>query len=60
MSAQWMLIVTVNDKVSMVRRSYKDFVVFDQQLHRCIYDRRFSQLPELKRDDIRILGLTVS
>ncbi|XP_053334427.1 rho GTPase-activating protein 32 isoform X2 [Clarias gariepinus] len=35
----------------MVRRSYEDFRVLDKHLHLCIYDRRFSQLPELPRYD---------
>ncbi|RXN07981.1 rho GTPase-activating 32-like protein [Labeo rohita] len=34
-----------------VRRSYEEFRVFDKHLHLCIYDRRFSQLPELPRID---------
>lgn len=33
----------------MVKRSYEDFRVLDKHLHLCIYDRRFSQLPELPR-----------
>ncbi|XP_051534337.1 rho GTPase-activating protein 32 isoform X2 [Myxocyprinus asiaticus] len=33
----------------IVRRSYEDFRVLDKHLHLCIYDRRFSQLPELPR-----------
>nr|XP_057943637.1 rho GTPase-activating protein 32 isoform X3 [Doryrhamphus excisus] len=35
----------------IVRRSYEDFRVLDKHLHLCIYDRRFSQLPELPRHD---------
>ncbi|XP_059497325.1 rho GTPase-activating protein 33-like isoform X2 [Stegostoma tigrinum] len=31
----------------LVRRSYEDFQTLDSLLHQCIYDRRFSQLPEL-------------
>lgn len=58
-ACQWSLVVTVGDRSSVVRRSHQDFVSFDQQLHRCIYDRRFSQLPELRRDDVRTLGLGV-
>ncbi|XP_059398002.1 rho GTPase-activating protein 32-like isoform X2 [Carassius carassius] len=34
-----------------LRRSYEDFRVLDKHLHLCIYDRRFSQLPELPRFD---------
>ncbi|XP_028825301.1 rho GTPase-activating protein 32 isoform X2 [Denticeps clupeoides] len=33
----------------VVKRSYEDFRVLDKHLHLCIYDRRFSQLPELPR-----------
>ncbi|KAG7224651.1 hypothetical protein INR49_011404, partial [Caranx melampygus] len=35
----------------IVKRSYEDFRVLDKHLHLCIYDRRFSQLPELPRID---------
>ncbi|XP_067085370.1 rho GTPase-activating protein 32 [Osmerus mordax] len=35
----------------MVKRSYEDFRVLDKHLHLCIYDRRFSLLPELPRGD---------
>ncbi|XP_077360221.1 rho GTPase-activating protein 32 isoform X3 [Festucalex cinctus] len=35
----------------IVKRSYEDFRVLDKHLHLCIYDRRFSQLPELPRPD---------
>uniref|UniRef100_A0A8C5N2X2 Rho GTPase-activating protein 32 n=1 Tax=Gouania willdenowi TaxID=441366 RepID=A0A8C5N2X2_GOUWI len=34
-----------------LRRSYDDFRVLDKHLHLCIYDRGFSQLPELPRPD---------
>uniref|UniRef100_A0A8C2BGH2 Rho GTPase activating protein 32a n=1 Tax=Cyprinus carpio TaxID=7962 RepID=A0A8C2BGH2_CYPCA len=34
-----------------LRRSYEEFRVLDKHLHLCIYDRRFSQLPELPRLD---------
>ncbi|XP_011609344.2 rho GTPase-activating protein 32 isoform X2 [Takifugu rubripes] len=35
----------------IVKRSYEDFRVLDKHLHLCIYDRRFSKLPELPRLD---------
>lgn len=35
----------------LVRRSYEDFRVLDKHLHLCIYDRRYSQLTELPRND---------
>lgn len=31
----------------MLRRTYENFRMLDQQLHQCIYDRKFSLLPEL-------------
>ncbi|XP_069796074.1 rho GTPase-activating protein 33-like isoform X2 [Narcine bancroftii] len=31
----------------LVHRSWDDFRMLDSHLHQCIYDRRFSQLPEL-------------
>ncbi|XP_033110482.1 rho GTPase-activating protein 33-like isoform X2 [Anneissia japonica] len=33
----------------LVKRCYEDFRVLDKQIHRCIYDRRFSQLAELPK-----------
>ncbi|XP_030638863.1 rho GTPase-activating protein 32 [Chanos chanos] len=45
----------------IVRRSYEDFRVLDKHLHLCIFDRRFSQLPELPRfDSLRDKTETVS
>ncbi|KAJ8398963.1 hypothetical protein AAFF_G00416300 [Aldrovandia affinis] len=45
----------------IVRRSYEDFRVLDKHLHLCIYDRRFSQLPELPRfDSLKDRAETVS
>ncbi|XP_055052254.1 rho GTPase-activating protein 32 isoform X1 [Misgurnus anguillicaudatus] len=35
-----------------VKRSYEEFRVLDKHLHLCIYDRNFSQLPELPRVDV--------
>lgn len=47
------LLVEVNskDKSWIVKRSLDDFVGFDRQIHRCLYDRRYSNLPELKDCD---------
>ncbi|XP_036393690.1 rho GTPase-activating protein 32 [Megalops cyprinoides] len=45
----------------IVKRSYEDFRVLDKHLHLCIYDRRFSQLPELPRfDSLKDQSETVS
>ena len=35
------------------RRTYEDLRLFDKQLHRCIYDRKFSQLPELRKNELK-------
>ncbi|XP_059176318.1 uncharacterized protein LOC131956003 isoform X2 [Physella acuta] len=44
-----MFLVTVSaEKSWMIRRSVENFATLDKQLHRCIYDRRFSQLEDLK------------
>ncbi|XP_076457781.1 uncharacterized protein LOC143291666 isoform X2 [Babylonia areolata] len=40
--------VSVNDKGWTVRRSLSHFASLDRQLHRCIFDRKFSQLPDLQ------------
>ncbi|CAG5875614.1 unnamed protein product [Menidia menidia] len=43
--------VVLKGRSWIVKRSYEDFRVLDKHLHLCIYDRRFSQLPELPRLD---------
>eukprot|EP00111_Clytia_hemisphaerica_P001943 TCONS_00005478-protein len=40
--------VSSKDKSWVVKRSQEDFVGLDRQIHRCLYDRRYSKLPELK------------
>ncbi|XP_068173217.1 rho GTPase-activating protein 32 isoform X2 [Antennarius striatus] len=35
----------------LVKRSYEDFRVLDKHLHLCIYDRRYSELIELPRNN---------
>ncbi|XP_071957704.1 uncharacterized protein [Antedon mediterranea] len=37
------------NKTWLIKRCYEDFRVLDKQIHRCIYDRRFSQLAELPK-----------
>lgn len=44
-------VVVLKGRSWIVKRSYEDFRVLDKHLHLCIYDRRFSQLPELPRLD---------
>ena len=39
--------VSCNNKAWTVRRTLAHFSSLDRQLHRCIFDRKFSQLPEL-------------
>jgi hypothetical protein len=39
--------ITSYGKSWILRRSYEHFRILDEQLHRCIYDRKFSQLPLL-------------
>ncbi|KAK7499835.1 hypothetical protein BaRGS_00008926, partial [Batillaria attramentaria] len=39
--------VSCNNKSWNVRRTLSHFRSLDRQLHRCIFDRKFSQLPEL-------------
>uniref|UniRef100_A0A8C2Z0T7 Rho GTPase activating protein 32a n=1 Tax=Cyclopterus lumpus TaxID=8103 RepID=A0A8C2Z0T7_CYCLU len=43
--------ITCQGRNWLVKRSYEDFRVLDKHLHLCIYDRRYSQLTELPRDD---------
>ncbi|XP_066599222.1 rho GTPase-activating protein 32-like isoform X1 [Prorops nasuta] len=39
--------VTSGDACWTLQRSYDNFVMFDKQLHRCIFDRKFSGLAKL-------------
>ncbi|XP_032683132.1 rho GTPase-activating protein 32 [Odontomachus brunneus] len=43
--------ITSGDACWTLQRSYDNFVMFDKQLHRCIFDRKFSSLTKLP--DIR-------
>ncbi|XP_033759219.1 uncharacterized protein LOC117341471 isoform X2 [Pecten maximus] len=40
-----------NDKSWTIRRTFKNFKMLDRQLHRCIYDRKFSRLPNLNQEE---------
>ncbi|XP_021375956.1 uncharacterized protein LOC110464834 isoform X2 [Mizuhopecten yessoensis] len=40
-----------SDKSWSVRRTFKNFKMLDRQLHRCIYDRKFSRLPNLNQEE---------
>ncbi|GAB6027398.1 hypothetical protein CHUAL_001672 [Chamberlinius hualienensis] len=42
--------VSSNGKSWVVRRSYENFHMLDQQLHQCIYDRKFSALKEIPKE----------
>ncbi|XP_053409299.1 serine/arginine repetitive matrix protein 2-like isoform X3 [Mercenaria mercenaria] len=39
--------ITSNDKTWLVRRTLQNFRMLDQKLHRCIFDRKFSHLPDV-------------
>ncbi|XP_065560382.1 GTPase-activating protein CdGAPr-like isoform X3 [Artemia franciscana] len=43
----WIIQVASRSKTWLVRRTFGNFCSLDLQLHRCIYDRNFSQLKEL-------------
>lgn len=43
--------VASQGKSWLLRRTYQNFRSLDTQLHRCIYDRKFSALPELPPED---------
>ncbi|GFU57820.1 hypothetical protein NPIL_202621 [Nephila pilipes] len=44
----FLITVISNSKKWVVRRSYRNFMFLDTQLHRCVYDRKYSLLPELQ------------
>ncbi|XP_060604379.1 serine/arginine repetitive matrix protein 2-like [Ruditapes philippinarum] len=39
--------ITSNNKTWLVRRTLQNFRMLDQKLHRCIFDRKFSHLPNI-------------
>lgn len=43
--------ITCGNKCWMVKRTLKNFFMLDRQLHKCIFDRKFSRLPELQKSD---------
>ncbi|KAH8023237.1 hypothetical protein HPB51_011680 [Rhipicephalus microplus] len=43
----WAVQVTSRERSWTLRRSYDNFRLLDEQLHRCVYDRQHSRLPEL-------------
>ena len=45
------VVVVSGDKSWTVRRSFENFAALDKQLHRCIYDRKYSLLPEIRKQD---------
>ncbi|KAJ8316127.1 hypothetical protein KUTeg_006141 [Tegillarca granosa] len=51
--------VCSNDKTWKVRRTFKNFRSLDRQLHKCIYDRKFSRLTDLETEANRIQSYEV-
>ncbi|XP_074652867.1 uncharacterized protein LOC141907189 [Tubulanus polymorphus] len=41
--------VSCNTKTWIIKRTYENFRMLDKQLHKCIYDRKFSMLPEIPK-----------
>ena len=52
--------VTSRDKTWTISRSYENLRTFDRQLHKCIFDRKFSLLPELRKNELTEEGMPVS
>ena len=57
---QFYITVASNDRSWTIRRSYDNFRGFDKQLHRCIFDRKYSLLPELRKNEVNDEGLQVN
>lgn len=55
-----LLRVCCNNKAWNVRRTLSHFTTLDRQLHRCIFDRKFSQLPELQTSGLQVKSRQVS
>jgi hypothetical protein len=51
--------VTCGNKSWTVRRTMNHFATLDRQLHRCIFDRKFSQLPELHVNSMEVKSTQV-
>lgn len=49
-SSSFAVRVTSGDACWTLQRTYDNLVMFDRQLHRCIFDRNYSQLAELAGD----------
>ena len=43
--------VTSNGKTWVVRRSYENFEFLDRQAHKCVFDRKYSQLPVIPQEE---------
>ena len=43
--------VTSNGKTWMVRRSYENFEFLDRSAHKCVFDRKYSQLPVIPQEE---------
>ena len=39
-------------KAWTVRRTFREFIFLDKQVHTCVFDRAFSKLPHLAADNI--------
>jgi hypothetical protein len=62
-SEQWYQIVVKSGSSGRewtIRRSYDSLHIMDHQLHRCIFDRKTSLLPEMTRDLVDEIGPNVS
>lgn len=51
MERTFLVKVFSNNKSWNVRRTYKNFRLLDKQLHKCIFDRKFSQMVELSEQE---------
>lgn len=50
-SSDWYTLqVTSREECWLIQRSFENFTMLDSQLHQCIYDRKVSQLTELKME----------
>jgi len=62
-SEQWYQILVrsgMSGREWTIRRSYQSLYAMDRQLHKCIFDRKTSLLPEMTRDLVDEIGANVS
>lgn len=51
------VIILSNGATWIVQRSLNDFLVLDRQIHRCVFNREYSELPELATIEYQVCNI---